>query len=711
MFTEDPVRTTGDEIEKYTEEQSDYYKARTIRTTYIIVSCYIISMFFWDWFGDRILKVVIRDDETITLFKNWIFTGVTCLFLLHIIIYYLKYIKLLRKAIDYKVCKRAFDEKEIVLIKEMFDSIIDEKIYYQKKSSKYRYQLGNLEKVYQTILENTNEVIWEDRNGELNFSERWYEILGYYRGEKENYQQWEELIHPSDRSAVARLIDKFEPNYPLEFYKEFRIRAKSGQYRWMRTKGKCLVNGDGDIYHMIGICTDITELKEYENRMHNFLRCDQLSGLQNRFALNETLVNYMGSNASNKFALLFIDIDNFKNVNDLMGPSYGDNLLRNVSDRLKKLVADETRLFRIGADEFVILINEFEKKEEIEKKAVDIMGAFNKQFDIMESSLTITVSIGISLYPEHGINIDTLLRDANIAVDKAKENGKNRIVFYNEPLNEIIAERLLIEKNLRNALMKEEFELYYQPQFDLNTNTITGFEALIRWENKELGIVPPNKFIPIAEETNHIVTIGDWVLRTSFEFIKRLHQLGYEDLSISINISMIQMLQDNFTEVVLDTIDQLEVNPRKVELEITESILMESYNAIADKLKLLRTKGIKIALDDFGKGYSSLNHLLQLPITTLKIDKTFIDKIASSGKKKSVTDLIVNLGKSLDLNVVAEGVETEEQMKYLELLECHKIQGYYFCKPLPEGSVFNSINKEWHSRNYIKKTKEELYVN
>jgi predicted signal transduction protein with EAL and GGDEF domain len=362
-------------------------------------------------------------------------------------------------------------------------------------------------------------------------------------------------------------------------------------------------------------------------------------------------------------------------------------LLIVLSQRLGSLVEGSGTIFRLSGDEFVILLEGYENGTEVERLAVKILKGCAPKFNVNGSTVFITTSIGIALYPEHGENLDELLRNADIAVYKAKETGRNRIVFYNKPMNEALAERVLLEKHLRTALDNNEFMLQYQPQLDLVTNKISGLEALLRWKNEELGDVSPLKFISVAEDTHLIIPIGDWVLRNACAFLKKLHQKGNTTITMSVNISMLQLLQDDFVDKVVDTLDWAELDAKYLELEITESILMESHDSIVDKLKQLKSKGIKIALDDFGKGYSSLNYLKQLPISTLKIDKSFIDTISSNDKNKSLTDMIVKIGRNMGLNVVAEGVETQEQLDYLMKHKCSKIQGYFFSKPLTEDNV------------------------
>ncbi|HYE11107.1 MAG TPA: EAL domain-containing protein [Patescibacteria group bacterium] len=434
-------------------------------------------------------------------------------------------------------------------------------------------------------------------------------------------------------------------------------------------------------------------LEAYEKELHYQALHDQLTGLQNRRSLIKDLSELVGSKTKGKVALLIIDIDNFKYINDTMGHFFGDQLLMKLSERLEGLIEDNCKIYRLGGDEFVILFEDFDDSITIEKLAVKLLKGCTFGFDVDYSRIFISISIGIALYPEHGDNLDALLKNADIAVYKAKETGKNRIVFFNKPMNDAISERVLLEKHLRTALDSNEFVLHYQPQLDIATNKVSGLEALIRWNSPELGFVSPLKFISIAEDTHLIIPIGEWVLKNACLFLKKLHQQGYSDMLMSVNISMLQLIQDDFANKVMEILDELKLDPKYLELEITESILMESYEAIAEKLKLLKGKGVRIALDDFGKGYSSLNYLKQLPISTLKIDKSFVDTISADDKNKSLTDLIVTIGITMGLCVVAEGVETQEQLDYLVEHKCSKIQGYFFSRPVPDEAVVDAIKE------------------
>lgn len=420
---------------------------------------------------------------------------------------------------------------------------------------------------------------------------------------------------------------------------------------------------------------------------------DQITGVQNRLALINRINSLINEDSGRKIALIIADIDNFRNINDAMGHSFGDQLLIEVGTRLKILSEGCFELYRLSGDEYVILQEGFEEAAEVERLAVKLLKGFKSRFEINGSSLFATISMGAAVYPEHGDSLDELLKHADIALNKAKETGRNRIVFYTTHMNEAVAERVLIEKHLRTALDNNEFKLHYQPQIDIATRRISGLEALIRWESPELGSISPLKFINIAEDTHLIIPIGEWVLRNACMYLKELHQQGYDDLSVSVNISMLQLFQDDFADRVAEILDWSKLEPRYLELEITETILMESYEAIVEKLRLLRSKGVKIALDDFGKGYSSLNYLRQLPISTIKIDKSFIDSIGETGRRKSLTDLMVKIGRTMGMCVVAEGVETEYQLDYLTKHKCDKIQGYLFSKPVPAERVLDLLEK------------------
>lgn len=415
---------------------------------------------------------------------------------------------------------------------------------------------------------------------------------------------------------------------------------------------------------------------------------DALTGLPNKLSLYE----YMSTaDTTVGKAVFFIDIDNFKFINDTLGHSYGDTLLVKISDIINTLVQNVGTLYRISGDEFIVLYENINNISNAETFAKNLLHDYTKKYDDTTVDIHVSFSIGIAISPFHGVHIEELIKHADIAMYNAKKQGKNRYCLYDETLKEIFMERMTIEKYLQKALDNNEFELYFQPQLDIKENKIIGLEALLRWNSPELGFVSPQKIIEVAEETHFIIPLGQWILLKACEFLKSTKEKGFPGLRVSINISILQLFQDNFVNLVLQTLKTNNLSPEDIELEITETILMESFDEIKEKLLLLRNKNINIALDDFGKGYSSLSYLKQLPITTMKIDKSFIDDII--GADDEFLSYVIALGKELGMRVVAEGVEQENQLAYLKQNNCDIIQGYLFCRPKPTENILEFLKQ------------------
>ncbi|MEK5257440.1 EAL domain-containing protein [Paenibacillus sp. FSL F4-0125] len=429
-----------------------------------------------------------------------------------------------------------------------------------------------------------------------------------------------------------------------------------------------------------------------EERMHYLAYHDLLTGLPNKLAFYENGPRILKLN--NIAALMFIDIDYFKYVNDTMGHEFGDRLIVKVSERLVSLVGSSGEVYRFAGDEFIVLLYSIENSQCITSVASHIIAGFKDAIEMDDSLLHVSLSIGISTHPDHGSNIMELLKSADIAMYKAKDAGKGQIIVFDQPLNDTFTERMNIEKQLYSALENNELEVFYQPQIDLTQNRVTGLEALMRWNNPILGMVPPDKFIKIAEDSHLIIPLGAWVLRTACTFLKNLHEQGLSHLTMSVNISMLQLLQSDFNELVLDTLQASGLEPEYLELEITESVLVESYEYVSSKLTELRAHNIKIALDDFGTGYSSLSYLTHMPISTLKIDKSFIDSIRTGTHQAVLVEQIIMIGKRMNMCVIAEGVEQTVQLDYLQEQGCDKIQGYLFSKPQSAQSV-KELLTEW----------------
>ena len=411
---------------------------------------------------------------------------------------------------------------------------------------------------------------------------------------------------------------------------------------------------------------------------------DSLTNLPNRYLFQDRLNHAIHkAERDNKiFAILFFDLDRFKQINDSLGHTLGDQVLKLVAQRLKKHIRLEDTIARIGGDEFTIIAESLTSPEGAAVLAEKLKTILENPYYCGGHELYVTGSIGISLYPQDGHDADTLVRNADAAMYRAKEDGINSYHFYSPELTERAFERVLMEKNLRNAIRKNEFQLYYQPQFQLKSLKMIGLEALIRWPHPTLGFIPPNTFIPIAEETGLINEIGQWVLEEACAQIFKWHTNGEFSGRVAVNVSIKQLSQPGFIDTVKSVLDATNCKPSWLEIEITEGYLMSDQKSSIQKLKQLQSMGIEIAIDDFGTGYSSLSYLKKLPISKLKIDKSFVDELPNNSDDVAITKAIIALGKSLGLKLIAEGVETSTQKDFLEAEGCDEVQGYLYSKPL-----------------------------
>ncbi|GAE35524.1 putative bifunctional diguanylate cyclase/phosphodiesterase [Halalkalibacter akibai] len=418
-------------------------------------------------------------------------------------------------------------------------------------------------------------------------------------------------------------------------------------------------------------------MKEYKKLAYH----DPLTGLRNRASFKEELTCKLKNAKLNNrvIALLLLDLDRFKVVNDTLGHQAGDELLQEAAKRLTRSVKLNASVYRLGGDEFIIVLDL--KFEELSiQTANKIIEAFSVPFSIASHSMTVTPSIGISSYPANGEESESLLKAADAAMYQAKASGRNQFRFYNDELNQMMTRKMLIENELRLAIENNELILYYQPKVDVATRRVIGMEALLRWNNSKLGFVSPVEFIPVAEDTGLIVAIGEWVLKTAVRQNKDWQDHGLPGLCISVNVSVNQFRNSDFIKTVKETLNEIKLSPEYLELEITESI-MQNIDESVELLKELRLMGVKVAIDDFGTGYSSLHILKELPIDTIKIDKTFIDDI-SINADRSIVKSIIDMGINLNLQVVAEGIEHEHQLQAITKYNCTYGQGYLFLKPV-----------------------------
>ncbi|MCA1318409.1 EAL domain-containing protein [Bacillus tianshenii] len=437
-----------------------------------------------------------------------------------------------------------------------------------------------------------------------------------------------------------------------------------------------------DTIFFSSIIRDITERKRNEKKMDRMVYLDSLTGLPNRLLLNDRLSLAMDLADQNKHSLsiMFIDLDRFKYINDTLGHAVGDQLLIEVANRIQSLLGKHDTLSRQGGDEFIVLLPQITASE-VTKRAKAIVDALNSSLLVEDLELYITPSIGIAMYPTDGKDIETLIKNADTAMYQVKELGKNNFQFYTPAMNEAVSRRMKLEIGLRKALERHEFTVVYQPQINVNTNQIIGAEALLRWNHPEWGSISPAEFIPIAEETGLILQIGEWILKEACLQNKRWQDQGYKPLRMAVNISSRQFQQSDLLDRVKNILKETGLEARYLELELTESIIQDSKHAVG-KMQQLKDMGIHLSIDDFGTGYSSLNYLKTFPIHTLKIDQSFTRNIYADPKDASLVETIITMAHNLNLKVIAEGVETVEQLQFLQQKHCNEAQGYYFSRPI-----------------------------
>ncbi len=436
-------------------------------------------------------------------------------------------------------------------------------------------------------------------------------------------------------------------------------------------------------------------LEEQKNILDYQAHHDVLTSLPNRTKFQKVIkkmMNYAQSNDDN-LSILFIDLDHFKNINDSYGHDIGDKVLQITADRILNCIRKEDTLARFGGDEFVVLINNYHDKSDIEVIAGNIIACISKPLEIDTMTMFVSCSIGISIYDETIRTYTDLIKYADTAMYKAKENGRNRYKFYASNMTELAFEKVLMETSMRFALDKEEFIVYYQPQVDGKTKSIVGMEALVRWNHPKMGLISPETFIPLAEETGLILALDQWVMYTGMRQMKSWYEMGVSPGKLSLNISARQLQQEDFLEVIKRMLVETECKAKWIELEITESHIIENVLDVIETLHHIKALGISIAIDDFGTGYSSLSYLKKLPVDKLKIDQSFIKDIPDNKEDAAITNAMIAIAESLNLQVIAEGVETLKQQKYLLEHNCNLIQGYLYYMPMSSKKMEKILKK------------------
>jgi diguanylate cyclase (GGDEF)-like protein/PAS domain S-box-containing protein len=470
-----------------------------------------------------------------------------------------------------------------------------------------------------------------------------------------------------------------------------RYSASHTELNWVTGHISPISDDLGQALGFLGTVSDVTALKQAQSQLEHLAFYDMLTGLANRRLFRDRLENLLEqvNRHHSSLALLFIDIDHFKNTNDTLGHDAGDALLRIVADRLHCAVRAADTVARLGGDEFTIILSDTKDEMAVSHIADNLIKDISKPISLGDNEVSLTASIGIAMAPENGNEAEALIKHADLALYKAKDEGRNNFQFFNEEMNTRLMEHLELMRDLRKAMINDEFCLHYQPQLSLDSKQVIGFEALIRWISPERGFVSPLDFIPAAEESGQIIPLGKWILRTACQKMKALldAKLIPEYSSMAVNLSVKQLTDDTLVTTVQEVLKETGIAPYNLDMEITESMLMENMETAVEQLSALRDLGISISIDDFGTGYSSLGYLKSLPVHIVKVDRSFVQDIPQDTDDMAITAAVIAMAHKLNYKVVAEGIETVEQLHFLEGCQCDYGQGFFFSRPLPEDQL------------------------
>ncbi|MCX4192181.1 EAL domain-containing protein [Methylophaga sp. OBS1] len=538
---------------------------------------------------------------------------------------------------------------------------------------------------------------WDYQSDSIECSTDMFDMLGLTRESRLTLKRLLTVIHPDDRARFVRnvrLAIKDKKPYDIEY----RVQRPDGHVLFINERTD--INFEYGQWRIVGTLHDITALKQSEQEITYYAYYDTLTDLPNRRLFIEQLETTIASarRHQRRFTLMFLDLDRFKHVNDTYGHHVGDELLCQAAGRIRECVRDsdlvakislesDHRVARLAGDEFTVLLDDVDDVADIADIANRLIEIFSKPFVIGGTPLYVTVSIGITVFPTDGHNVQILLQHADVAMYHAKQVGRNNYQFFSESMNNYLKLRMEMEHDLRIALEQEQFELYYQPQYHARSEKIVGFEALLRWRHPVKGLLTPDSFIEIAESTGLILPIGDWVLMQACEQVYQWQQALGCAYRVAINLSALQFNQNYLPERVRQTLEQTGLPPETLELEITETAMLNDVAETIPLLFALKKTGVRLAIDDFGTGYSSMSYLKNFPIDTLKIDRSFVEEIVFNRKDAAIAQTIVQLANNLHLSTIAEGVETEAQAALLLDMGCEEFQGFYFSKPMPVSDL------------------------
>ncbi|AMV71224.1 EAL domain-containing protein [Desulfuromonas carbonis] len=545
------------------------------------------------------------------------------------------------------------------------------------------------------FLESANDLIFSfTPEGRFLFANRaWLRATGYSRDELATLRV-RDVLH---RDCIGKCLVEFQKALSGDRGNaiEGQLVAKVGRLVDVEGSVSCSFQ-DARPTALWGICRDISERKLAQNQLYHMAHHDMLTGLPNRTFFLDRLHHALALAKRGKYplAVLFLDLDRFKIINDTLGHAVGDKLLQEVARRLQVNVRESDTVARLGGDEFTVILGQLQEADDTERVAAKILKALAQPLHIDGHELYVTTSIGIARYPGDAEDPPSLVKKADLAMYSAKAGGRNTCKFYEPSMDADADRRLIMENGLRKALEREEFRVHYQPKVAMDSGRVTALEALLRWEHPTLGLLPPGEFISLAEETGLIVPIGEWVLRTACTQNRRWQEQGLPPVRVAVNLSGYQLQQKNLPQVVARILDETRLPPAFLELEVTETVIMQNPDFAAQLLAELRRLGVHLSIDDFGTGYSSLAHLKRFAVNTLKIDKSFVRDVADNPTDAAITAAIIAMGRSLNLSVIAEGVETENQFRFLRGEACHEMQGYLFSRPLAAERIAELLASE-----------------
>lgn len=644
-------------------------EAIIISTLYFLIACIWFGIFY-------VLNEIFHINQGIIRLHGLFFILMSTL-LLYFYSYtkLKKYEKLIMKIVDAYNKLSNLNQNSVILSSQLEDQ---SRVFEEIKLS--------LKDDLNLTISSPNDIVWDWDivNDNYYFSDKWKEVFGY--DELENtFETLKNLIHPDDLSKALTTINDYLNGKTLTYHNIYRVKTSEGKYRWILSRGKAIWE-NGIATRFTGTHLDITEKQELEKRLYNLAYYDAVTKLPNRAYLEIEINKHINNNNSN-FAIAYIDLDNFKHINEVKGHDAGDALLKYIAETLTKNLKEPNIVGNIIGDEFVVAILDSKNFYEISNSIRNIFDLLRKPWHYHSQDFFITTSIGVAMYPDHGTTFQELLINADLARNYAKEKGKDQFVFYNLSIRDKTLKQIELSNMLRSAILNDELILYYQPQIDIKTNKIVAFEALLRWNHPEKGFISPADFIPVAEKNGFIDQITEYVFEKAFKQKLEWNKKGLRNVRMTINISPLIIKQEGLTIKLKKLFNRYDVRPDEFEMEITETAVMLDLEKAVYNLMQLKSLGVRIALDDFGSGYSSLTYLQELPIDVLKLDQKLIKMINTEYDEAYILKMIIDMAHYLGLKVVAEGVETHEQLQVMARHKCDIIQGFYYSRPLPSDKI------------------------